>query len=291
MYRANANLLIGSLVARLLPEYKSRLLKSWADQSRFTRVDRLLFSPVMAAWAKFEYLAIPDPDERERAKDGLMGGQNAASWAEHYQRQPMDFTRPLGRMSYGEACPLMPGLDSLLEQRRDPTLVIQIGSSSGREIAWLAQRHPHHRYVGIDPYPDVIEVSRRYHALPNLTFVAASARAIPGLIADRIEPVLLFSSGSLQYAQPEHVAKLFEELAKRRRLELWLLEPAQESGRDPSSVPGSTWQGNFSYTHNYRCYAEAAGWQTKICEIIRPYSHDRMRRSTVHYFYAGSTHE
>jgi hypothetical protein len=119
--------------------------------------------------------------------------------------------------------------------------------------------------------------------------VAASATAIPGLIAGRIEPVVLFSSGSLQYVQPEHIAMLFEKLAKRRGLELWLLEPAQESGRDPSEVPGSSWQGNFSYTHNYRYYAETGGWQTKICEIIRPYSHDRMRRSTVHYFYAAST--
>ena len=220
-----------------------------------------------------------------------MGGQNGASWAEHYQSQPLDFTRPVGRLSYREACPLMPGLDSLLEQRRDPTLVIQIGSSSGREIAWLAQRHTQHRYVGIDPYPDVIEVSRRYHTSPNLTFAAASTRAIPSLITDRIEPVVLFSSGSLQYAQPEHVAMLFAELAKRRGIELWLLEPALESGRDPSDVPGSLWQGNFGYTHNYRYYAETAGWQTKICDIIRPYSDDRRRRSTVHYFYAGSTHE
>jgi hypothetical protein len=274
-------LLTGAGICRLFPGYKLRLLESWVSPDRLNRFDRALFPLVMRAWAEFEYVPIRDPDERERVKGSLMGGGNGASWADQYQRDPLRFD---------EAHPLLPALDTRMKQQKGSTLVLQVGSSSGKEIAWLAGRHPQHEYIGIDPYPDVIAFSRRNHSLPHLSFLAASAKDIPGLVQGRNQTVILYSSGSLQYVQPEHLGRLFRELAGTGRIELWLLEPARESDMSsPLEISGSRWWGNFSYTHNYRYYAETAGWKTGICEIIRPYSHDPVRKSTVHYFYMAST--
>src|SRR5439155_6452017 len=132
--KKNTHLLIGAAISRLCPAYSLRLLRSWLSHERFTAIDRLFFPAVMAAWAKFEYLKLKDPDEREKLKSTLMGGENAAFWAQHYENQPIDLMQPLGELLYSQACPLLPSLNYLLRERGEPHLVIQIGSSSGREI-------------------------------------------------------------------------------------------------------------------------------------------------------------
>ena len=286
-WKTNTSFLIGAAIGRLCPEYKLRLLRSWVLHERFTAIDRFLFPAVMAAWAQCEYLKLDDPDEREKLKSSLMGGDNAAAWAQHYEDQPIDLEQRVGRLSYREACPLLPSLDSLLCERDEPHLVIQAGSSSGREISWLATRQIQHQYIGIDPYPEPIQLARQNHQLSNLSFLPIPAQAIPELIGNHSRSVIVFSSGSLQYVQPEHIQKLFIELGRRRKVELWLLEPADASAENPLAVPGSRWRGNFSFTHNYRYYAERAGWRTIRCEIIQPYAHDRRRKTTVHYLYAA----
>src|SRR5438445_803520 len=132
----------------------------------------------MAAWAQYEYLKLNDPDEREKLKSSLMGGDNAAFWAQHYEQQPIDLEQTVGRLPYREACPLLPSLDCRLGERAEPHLVVQIGSSSGREISWLAARQIQHQYLGIDLYPEAIQVARQNHQLSNLRFLAISAQSI-----------------------------------------------------------------------------------------------------------------
>ena len=104
--------------------------------------------------------------------------------------------------------------------------------------------------------------------------------------------ILVLSSGSLQYVQPEHLQGFFKTLAKCPNLKILLLEPACESQGKPDELERSIWRGNFSYTHAYKYYAELSGIKTVKCEIIRPYSPYEdfpIHKDTVHYFYYGQT--
>ena len=50
--------------------------------------------------------------------------------------------------------------------------------------------------------------------------------------------------------------------------------------------------GNFSYNHDYKWYAEESEIETVQCEIIRPYypyEDFPTQKNRVHYFYSGKT--
>ena len=168
--------------------------------------------------------------------------------------------------------------------------MIQIGSSSGREIAWLANKYPEIQCVGTDIYQEVIDFASASYASDNLKFYLASAITINKLIGcTRKGKTLIFSSGSLQYVQPEHMSSVFRGLSTTQEVEVIVFEPIDvDANLDGSyrSVP----RANFSYTHNYKRYAEENGFETQNFRIATPEelhpetaSHNR----TGHYYWHG----
>ena len=104
------------------------------------------------------------------------------------------------------------------------------------------------------------------------------------------KPVLIYASNSLQYVQPAHLTIFFNSLGKFGNLKIVIGEPGNDSKGKPDKMKGSIFRGNFSYTHNYRWYAENSGIKTKKCEIIEPYLPYKdfpIQENTVHYFYSG----
>ena len=230
----------------------------------------------------------------EELKALAMGGQSGEAWAKRYDHPPADFNSRFGALSWAEAYPLVPELDRLLSSLGAPADVVQVGASSGTEIAWLASRHPLHIFVGTDIYEDVVSYENREHSGPNLSFEICSAQNVAEFIRDMRSDrgVILFFSGVLQYVHPKHVSGMFESLAEIPRLHLVLLEPASEANGSPNELAGSLPRTRFSYTHNYARYAESSGLITEVCKIIRPYipADDYSdHKDTVRYFYKGRT--
>ena len=286
---------IGLLICRLpfLRNYKFHLLSSWQIPEKRKGVDHFFYGKALSYWFRFEYLSEKDPDTREAMKEMLMGGESGEAWAKYYDSQPLDFESKVGHLTYSKACPVLPELDRVLSSTTGSLVVVQMGSSSGREIAWLATRNPNHIFAGIDAYPDVIAFSSERYHLPNLRFERCSAKEISCLLSRyRNQRIIEFSSGSLQYVQPEHLEMFFNSLGHIPKLQMVALESASESQCNPEELEGSLWRGNFSYTHNYRFYAEKAGFETQMCEIIRPYfpyEDFPKHRNTVNYFYWAMT--
>ncbi|MBI1870448.1 MAG: hypothetical protein HYS07_04560 [Chlamydiae bacterium] len=285
-------LAIGMLICRLhlLRKYKFHLLSSWRLEEKRKGLDNLFYRALRLYWFRFQYLSEKDPDKRELLKETPMEG-GGRRWAEYYDNQPLDFKAKVGHLTYNEACPLLSKLDKILSSTTEPLLVVQVGSSSGREIAWLAGRNRIHTYIGTDIYPEVLAYSSKHHHLSNLSFERYSAKEISNLLNRyKGQRIIVFSSGSLQYVQPEHVEIFFDSISCIPKLQIILLEPANESEGNPEKVKGSLWRGDFSYTHNYRFYAEKGGLITQTCEILRPYfpyENFPIHRNTVHYFYGG----
>lgn len=277
----------------LLQKYKFHLFSSWVQKEKGKRLDNYILSAVLLYWFRFEYLSEKDPDKRESLKKMFMGGKSGAEWAKIYNNRPLNFEAKVGHLSHNEACPLLSRLDKMLSSIIESLVVFQIGSSSGREIAWLAKRNPVHTYIGIDIYPEVIACSSESHNLLNLNFEICSAKEISNLVNKyKGQRIIIFSSGSLQYVQPEHLEMFFDTISHIPKLELIISEPADESKCNPEELKGSLWRGNFSYTHNYRFYAKQSGLVTQTCEIIRPYfpyEDFPTHRNTVHYFYWART--
>jgi len=251
------------------------------------------FRAFFAVWVKFEYLKEPNPDQREILKSLAMGGNSGKNWAEYLQTVPLDFKKKIGHITLREAHPIFEEIKKHLSNSECSNMVIQIGSSSGKDIAFFADMFPLHEFVGTDIYDEVVEYSNRYHNLPNLSFKKLSAKEISILLKDSIDkPVLVFSIGSIQYVQPEHLVIFFSSVVNHKNLKILVSEPGNESKGSPDKLRASIYRGDFSYTHDYKWYAEEVGIVTVKCEIIRPffpYKDFPEHRNTVIYFYYGKT--
>lgn len=277
-----------------LRSYKLKLLATWQDPDKRNSIENFFWSEFFAVWIRFEYLPEKNPDKRELLKSLAMGGNSGKNWAAMYNSRQLDFSSRIGHLLFREADPLFDALDEILLQNVGRRLcVCQIGSSSGREIAYFAKKYPEFSFLGSDIYREVVENSSAHHGQPNLSFELFSAKNIYERLCSltSLDAVIVFSSGSLQYVQPEHLSIFFSKLGAISNIQIVLVEPGSESGGSPDKLTGSVWRGNFSYTHDYRFYAEQAGFLTSKSQIIRPYHPYEdfpMHKGTIHYYYHGS---
>ncbi len=292
VYRS-PQIFLGIVICKIpfLAKYKKHLLSTWQDSDKRTQIDNFLFPYTFNVWIKFEYLKEVDPDKREELKALAMGGNSGKKWAECYDTRPLDFNSKTGHLTFREVQPLFDEVEDICKNSRTDLVVIQVGSSSGRETAYFASKYPEFEFIGTDIYQEVIAYSSQSHNLPNLSFVLLSAKDISKLIFKFKEKnILIYASGSLQYVQPEHLKYFFEGLNNHNKLEIVISEPGNESKGKPDELNMSIWRGNFSYTHDYKYYAEKSGIETAKCEIIRPYfpyEDFPEHKNTVHYFYYG----
>lgn len=271
--------------------YKKKMLSKWYLPIK--GVEKILFYPVFAMWIKLDYLREKDPDKRETLKELAMGKDSGREWAKYYDSQPLDFDSKVGHLTLQEANPLYKTVEAILSANKS-LIVIQVGSSSGREIAYLASKYLSHIFIGTDIYKEVIDYSASRHKLENLSFRLLSAKDISGILPEhRDDRILIFSSGSLQYVQPKHVEAFFNSISGHN-VKMVLTEPGNESKGCPDKLNGSLWRDNFSYTHDYKFYAEKAGLETIEYKIIRPYypytnKEFLPHKDTIHYYWYGKT--
>ena len=212
----------------------------------------------------------------------MHGGGCSVKWAEFYQSRRLDSDN-------WHSTTLCSDLNQILKENNYEYTVIQIGSSSGREVALLAKNHIRHQFIGTDIYPEVIVYSSNIHRLPNLSFTLCGAKEIKLLLEkmSKSKRFIIFSSGSLQYVQPDHM-KIFFSSLKQYEVQIVLLEPVSYRNFDPQRINGSRWRDNFSYTHNYRYYAEESDFLSIKSSIIKPYTmNDPIHAFTGHYYYYG----
>ncbi len=268
------------------------MLSTWRDYDKRSMIDNFLFSRVFSMWLRFQYLPEIDPDKREDLKALAMGGASGKNWAKHYNSIPIDFTRQVGNMTLREAIPIFDVVETILSNAESNYSVIQVGSSSGKEIAYFATMFPQHQYLGTDIYKEVIEYSSQHNSLPNLSFALVSAKDISQLLSPhRGKDILLYSIGALTLVQPEHLTIFFNSLSKFPKLKILILDPGNESQGRVDELRKSIWRGNFSYTHDYKYYAEESGIETLECKITKPYTpynNFPTKRNIVHYFYYGT---
>jgi hypothetical protein len=278
----------GVVIPAVLSDAKrDRLLTTWQTPSDRSYIGWFAFRIVFDHWIRTIYLAEADPETRESLKDICMTGKSGVAWAAEYDGRPLDRGQRYFELSFEEANPHFCALENLLEQARPGHLVVQVGCSSGREMAYFAGKFPLIAFLGTDIDRDIIARATQIHKLDNLRFEVMRAHEIPQLIS-RSGTVTIFSSGSLQYVQPEHLEKMFQGLARRGAADIVLLEPTSVLGRTFRGHPYTRWRGNFSFSHEYELFAKESGFETITkAKIQFTHCNSSPHFNTRHYFYFG----
>ena len=276
VYRAIGPLLYAALFRTPVRSFSLALLAKW--QLPKNRIERAIFPVLFRVWEDIEYLVEQDPDRREQLKAICMGSESGAAWAAEYDSRPIDLNTPLGNMTLGEAWPIYNELNRFLAEYQGT--VVQIGCGSGREILWFASRHRSVRFIGTDPYRSVIEYARR-HACQNASFQVLSATSVPSIVQ---EGWIVYSSGSLQYVQPEHLKETFRGLSVVQNVRLYVMETGHRD-RYPLEIEESLYRGSFKWSHNYRLVAERVGMRILDCKILTPHNN----KNVSHYYLSAVT--
>lgn len=230
--------------------------------------------------------------QRQAAQQVLMGGEESSYWSQHHQNlkdvpvaaaagsstfPPARGESRVGRLDFLEAFPLFNDLDGFLSGRK-AMHVIQIGTCSGKDIAWFSTRHPQLRFTGTDLYDSAVQLARRAHQSGNLGFLQAAADNIHLVASSVTEPeVVIFTNGAALYIFPEILPQVLGRLAQTgKKIHLMVCEPNSRAMmtrpvRRPLSKPSA----NMGYDHDYRAYAEQAGFSTVTEMNIEPYASGR----------------
>lgn len=231
-----------------------------------TKFQNLVFEGVFSHWVLNTYLKERDPDRREALKEQIVLGRGGMFIADGYWNEGFDRTRFMGDIPIDEAMPVYPTLDRLLATASADTVILQIGSCSGREIAHFAKRFPQFSYIGTDIDPAMVGAANIRFGSNSLRFELARAHEALALVPpDR--PLIVFSVTSLQYVQPEHLAMLMRQIAERSDTTLLLSETWEAAGAE--LMPGkSRWRAMFSYSHEYEKFASEAGLKVEENRLI-----------------------
>lgn len=275
---------VAPLVYRFLGEKRlHRILGTWFKPAARTPLEALLFDGVFSCWINNVYIKETDPDVRERLKDVCMGGENGAAWAASYDDREVIDDSHYGDIGFYEANPQLDATEDTLRRAPEDTVFVQIGCSSGRETDYFAKKFPALTFIGTDIDETIVGRAAANHVGDNLSYRVARAHTVFDVV-DGSGPVVLFSSGSLQYAQPEHLKEMFGKIKQRGKTTLILLEPWSKLG-ESMATGHSRWRGNFSFSHDYESYANELDLRVAECKTIQTHKDPSSQHFHNHHYF------
>lgn len=221
---------------------------------------------IMKVWVEMVYIAQPDQTKRQMLKESLLGKNADGLWAHYYltKTPPIDEERESGKIDR-----FFSAIESVLDSEKDVS-VFQIGSSSGREIAYLANKYPNISFYGTDISDEAIKISSKNHRTDNLRFEVCAATDIVKMIEKYpSKNILLFSSSALQYVHPNHLGQMFHSIRNYKNIAVIFNEGGTVENGLPDTIEGSLHWYEFLYSHNYKYYAEKNGFRTIQTRLVR----------------------
>ena len=200
--------------------------------------------------------------------------------AEHYYAQPAKNLETLkiervGLISGSESRPIFKKIINFIKinklDNNNDVYLIQLGSSSGRDLEFFHNYYPKLNYISTDINNEILNFQKEKYNYKNFKFYNCSAEDIDKCINNfKLEDktIIMFSVGSLQYVIPSFLEEFFSKIYKIKKLNLYICDPVNlpyiDSGKDLSK-----YRGKCSFSHRYGMYAK----KFEIIEdkIIRPY--------------------
>ena len=231
---------------------------------------------------------------RELTNSTLINGEGK-KWAEYYYNkhfQTLDELkkRRIGIMSSNDASPMFERiinyikLNNLSDDKN--TYIIQLGSSSGRDLEFFLKIFPKLNYISTDVNDEILNFQKEKYSYPNFKYFKCYAEDIDKCINNfkiSNKNIILFSSGSLQYVNPFFLEEFFSKIKNYKNLNLFISEPVSLLFIDNNKLISDN-RSNISFSHRYDEYAKNSNLSIIQNQVIRPYSTDDKQHSQTGHF-------
>ena len=231
---------------------------------------------------------------RELTNSTLINGEGK-KWAEYYYNkhfQTLDELkkRRIGIMSSNDASPMFERiinyikLNNLSDDKN--TYIIQLGSSSGRDLEFFLKIFPKLNYISTDVNDEILNFQKEKYSYPNFKYFKCYAEDIDKCINNfkiSNKNIILFSSGSLQYVNPFFLEEFFSKIKNYKNLNLFISEPVNLLFIDNLNLISDN-RGDISFNHRYDKYARNSNFNIIENQVIRPYSTDDKQHGQTGHF-------
>ncbi len=209
----------------------------------------------------------------------------------HFQTLDELKKRRIGIMSLSDSTPIFKRIINYIKSNNlsddKNTYVIQLGSSSGRDLEFFLKIFPKLNYISTDVNDEILDFQKKKYNYPNFKYFKCYAEDIDKCINyfkifDK--NIILFSSGSLQYVNPFFLEEFFLKIKNYKNINLFINDPVSLSFINNSSL-FSAYKGNTSFSHRYDEYARKLGFNIIESKVIKVYSTDDKQHYDTGHFY------
>ncbi len=261
------------------------ILKRRFKYHRSLKKRNIIWFTLDTLFQKEYFNKLTNKEEIRELTDSTFEDGEGKKWAEYYYNkhfQTLDELkkRRIGIMSLNEASPIFEKMINFIKSNNlscdKNTYIIQLGSSSGRDLEFFLKIFPKLNYISTDVNDEILDFQREKYSYTNLKYFKCHAEDIDQCInyfkiSDK--NIILFSYGSLQYVNPSFLNKFFLKIKKYKNLNLFISEPVSLLFLDNSSLISDN-RGNISFSHRYDKYAINLNFNVIENQVIRPYSTD-----------------
>jgi hypothetical protein len=231
---------------------------------------------------------------RELTNSTLIDGEGK-KWAEYYYNkhfQTLDELkkRRIGTMSFNDASPMFERMINYIQSNNlsddKNTYIIQLGSSSGRDLEFFSKIFPELNYISTDVNDEILNFQKEKYSYSNFKYFKCYSEDIDECINHfkiSNKNIILFSNGSLQYVNPFFLEEFFSKLKNYKNLNLFISEPVSLLFIDNNKLISDN-RGNISFSHRYDKYAKNSNLSIIENQVIRPYSTDNKQHSQTGHF-------
>ena len=254
-----------SIIHNCFPsKFKKAILKNIikSKNKKQSFYNKLFFKIYFDYWINEIYLNEKNPNKRYELQKSCLGGFDDGITYLNSEDGKLSFLEEKNK----DMNKFMSMYNQIVEicHNKKNICVIQIGSCSGRKISYIAKKNPHINCIGIDIYESIISKSNQENTVKNLKYHLCPIQKISELLNKiNCDELIIFSSGSIEYLQPEHLEDFLEEIKNYKNLHLLVTDSYYKTNISKKFQSNfsefSYYNGALHYTHLYNEYAKKLG--------------------------------
>jgi len=261
------------------------ILKRRFKNYRFSKKRNIIWFVLDTLFQREYFNKLNNKEEiRELTNSTLMDGGGRMQAQDYYNKhfQTLDELkkRRIGTMSESDAIPMIESMINFVKSNNlsddKNTYIIQLGSSSGRDLEFFLKIFPKLNYISTDVNDEILDFQKEKYSYPNFKYFKCYAEDIDECINHfkiSEKNIIIFSSGSLQYVNPFFLEEFFQKIKNYKNLNLFISEPVSLLFIDNNKLISDN-RDYVSFSHRYDEYAKNSNLSIIENQVIRPYSTD-----------------
>ncbi len=246
-------------------------------------------------WEEYFY-KLKNFEEKDKIRNLTLSDGEGRLWASQYFNEKFESIEDLKKIKIGDLSkfdsdPIYAKIINFLDKcskslGNKNICVIQIGSSSGRDLKFFRNHFSEISYISTDINDEILNFQKEKYNYKNFYFFKSYAFEIEKCFEYfklSNKKKIIFSIGSSQYLSPPELDNFFKILKKFKNIDFFLQEPVSRKFLEKKLL--FSHRHDISYNHEYENYAKKNNINIIDKKITFPYNDSSLTHYDVCHYY------